>query len=176
VTSPLSPEPAPDGTSRFDRIAARVENAALALAMALLAGIAGTQLILRSVFDTTLLWADELLRILVLWLAILGATAAARTDRHLRVDVFSRLLPVRGRELLSAAASLVALGVAGLFAYEAARFTHQAYTFQDTALGGVPQWPFLTILPLGLAVIAACYLRNAWRHLRRALAGEAQAR
>lgn len=163
--------------TRFDAIAARIENAALVVAMALLVGLAGLQLILRSVFATSLLWADELLRILVLWLAVLGAIAAARTDRHLRIDVVLRLLPPRARELTACVASLVVVGVAGLFAYEAARFTQQAWEFEDTVLGGLaPQWPFLLIMPVGLALIAGCYLRNAWRHLRRALGREPVAR
>jgi TRAP-type C4-dicarboxylate transport system permease small subunit len=157
--------------TRFDRIAGHIENAALTVTMAFLVGLAGTQLVLRSGFDTTLLWADELLRILVLWLTLLGAIVAARTDRHLRIDVIHKLLPPRGRELLGCIASLVVVGVAGLFAWEAVRFTHQAYTFEDTVLGGVPQWPFLLILPVGVGLIALYYLRNAWRHFSRALSG-----
>jgi TRAP-type C4-dicarboxylate transport system permease small subunit len=163
--------------TRFDAVAARLEKGALVVAMALLVGIAALQLVLRSVFAMSLLWADELLRILVLWLAVLGAIAAARTDRHLRIDVVPRLLPPRGHELTACAASLVVVGVAGLFAYEAARFMQQAWAFEDTVLGGLaPQWPLLLIMPVGLGLIAGYYLRNAWRHLRRALGREPPAR
>jgi TRAP-type C4-dicarboxylate transport system permease small subunit len=176
VTTELSTEPAPEPATRLDRIAAHVENAALTITMALLVGIAGLQLILRSVFDTTLLWADEFLRILVLWVALLGAVAAARTDRHLRIDVVHKLLGPRSREAMSSVASLVAAVIAGVIAYEAGRFTAQAYEFGDVVMGGVKQWPFLLIMPVGIGLIALWYLRNAVRHARRALApsGERQ--
>ena len=169
MTTELSPEPTPEPATQLDRIAAHVENAALTGTMAVLVGIAGLQLILRSVFDTTLLWADEFLRILVLWLALLGAVAAARTDRHLRIDVVHKLLPPRPREWMASLASLIASAIAATIAYEAGRFTAQVYSFGDVVMGGVKQWPFLLIMPVGIGFIALWYLRNAWRHARRAL-------
>ena len=36
------------------------------------------QIVLRNVFDSGLLWAESFLRILVLWIAILGAMVATR--------------------------------------------------------------------------------------------------
>jgi TRAP-type transport system small permease protein len=175
VSSSLGPEPASPPTSRFDRIAERIENAALALTMAVLVGISGLQLILRSGFDTTLLWADEFLRIVVLWLALLGAIAAARTDRHLRIDVVYKLLGHRAREGVSSLASLVACVVAALLSYEAVRFTQQAWSYGDTVMGDVKQWPFLLIMPVAFALVSAYYLRNGVRHLLSALRGEAPA-
>jgi TRAP-type transport system small permease protein len=175
VSSSLGPEPTPPPATRFDRIAERVENTALALTMAALVGISGLQLILRSGFDATLLWADEFLRIVVLWLALLGAVAAARTDRHLRIDVVYKLLGFRAREGVSSLASLVACVVAALLCYESARFTHQAYSYADTVMGDVKQWPFLLIMPIAFGLISIYYLRNAVRHLLRALRGEVEA-
>jgi TRAP-type transport system small permease protein len=175
VSTSLGPEPDQQPPTRFDRIAERVENAALALTMAVLVGISGLQLILRSGFDMTLLWADEFLRILVLWLALLGAVAAARTDRHLRIDVVYKLLGYRAREGVSSLASLVAAAVGALIAYEAGRFTVQAYHYGDTVMGNVKQWPLLLIMPAAFGLISAYYLRNAVRHLARALRGEAAA-
>ena len=175
MPSPLNAEPATQPETRFDRIAAQIETAALPLTLAVLVGIAGVQLILRSAFDATLLWADEFLRIVVLWLALLGAIAAARTDRHLRIDVVHKMLHPRLRELTAGAASLVASIVASLLAYEAGRFTAQAYSFGDVIMGDVKQWPFLVIMPTAFALMACYYLRNTWRHVGRAIRDEARA-
>jgi len=172
VTHSLDTEPAPKDTTRFDRIAERIENGALTLTMVALVGVAAVQLILRSVFSSTLVWADEFQRIVVLWLALLGAVAAARTDRHLRIDVVHKLLGPRLRELVSALASFVVVAVASVLAYQAGRFTAQAYSFGDTVMGDVKQWPFLVIMPVAFGLIAAYYLRNAVRQAMRAIAGD----
>ena len=171
MTPTLDTEPVPKYTTRLDRIAERIENGALALTMAVLVGVATVQLVLRSAFSSTLAWADEFQRILVLWLALLGAIAAARTDRHLRIDVVHKLLGLRLREAMSGLASLVAAAVAAVLAYEAGRFTAQAYSFGDVVMGDVKQWPFLVIMPVAFGLIAAFYLRNTVRHARRAVAG-----
>ena len=171
VTHSLDTEPAPKDQTRFDRIAERIENGALALTMAVLVGVATAQLVLRSVFDSTLPWADEFQRIVVLWLALLGAVAAARTDKHLRIDVVHKLLGPRLRELVSAVASLVVVVVASTLSYEAGRFTAQAYSFGDKVMDDVEQWPFLVIMPVAFGLIALYYLRNAAQQAMRAIAG-----
>jgi TRAP-type C4-dicarboxylate transport system permease small subunit len=171
VTHSLDTEPAPKDQTPFDRIAERIENGALVITMAALVGVATVQLVLRSGFSSTLVWADEFQHIAVLWLALLGAIAAARTDKHLRIDVAHKLLGPRLRELTSAVASLVVVVVASVLSYEAGRFTAQAYSFGDTVMGDVKQWPFLVIMPAAFGLIALYYLRNAVRQVMRAIGG-----
>ena len=175
MTTSLSPEPVPEGATRFDRIAERIENGALAITMALLVGVAALQLVLRSAFSMSLFWTGDALRVLVLWLTLLGAIAAARADRHLRIDVVAKLLPHRARELMACAASLVTVGVAALLAYEAGRFAQQTYVAGEKLTGDIVLWPFLLIMPVAFALIGSYYLRNAWRHLGRAVRGAATA-
>ena len=40
--------------------------------------LAASQIVLRNLFDSGLIWADPTLRIMVLWLSLLGAIAATR--------------------------------------------------------------------------------------------------
>ena len=55
--------------------------------------LGGLQIILRNVFHSGLLWADPLMRHIVLWLGCLGAALATTSARHINIDVFSRALP-----------------------------------------------------------------------------------
>ncbi len=80
--------------------------AALALALILLSGL---QIVLR-LLDNGLVWLDPLLRVLVIWVALLGALAAARSDKHISLDIVGRLLS--GRALR--AARMIAFGFAAL--------------------------------------------------------------
>ena len=52
--------------------------------------LAGTQILLRNLFDSGFVWIDPLLRVMVLWLGLLGATVATRQDKHIRIDLLSR--------------------------------------------------------------------------------------
>jgi len=68
----------------------RVEDAALILALASMLVMALAQIVLRNFFDTGLLWAEPFLRILVLWVAMLGGMVATREGRHIAIDAAAR--------------------------------------------------------------------------------------
>ena len=69
--------------------------------------LAALQIVLRYGFDSGIAWADPLLRVLVLWLGLLGALAATRDRRHITIDVLSRMLPARAKAAADAATSRV---------------------------------------------------------------------
>ncbi len=65
---------------RVLRIIHGFEDGLLALMVAAMIFLAGSQILLRNLFDTGFAWADPVLRLLVLWVGLLGALAASRTD------------------------------------------------------------------------------------------------
>ena len=50
------------------------------------------QIILRNVFSSGLVWADPLLKIMVLWLGMFGALYATRKRRHIKIDILKHYL------------------------------------------------------------------------------------
>jgi TRAP-type C4-dicarboxylate transport system permease small subunit len=58
--------------------------------------LAFAQIVLRNGFDGGIVWADSLLRIMVLWIALIGAVVASRDQRHINIDLISRFLPPLG--------------------------------------------------------------------------------
>ena len=81
--------------SRLDRLGQLLENIALVVMLGGMILLAFGQIVLREVFETGFVWADELIKVMVLWLVMIGAVAASRDDRHIRIDVLSQLLPDR---------------------------------------------------------------------------------
>ncbi|NND64734.1 MAG: TRAP transporter small permease [Gammaproteobacteria bacterium] len=156
--------------TRFDIIAGWVENILLITVLLVMVLVASSQIVLREFFGAGFIWADELLRILVFWLAIVGGMAAARVNRHLRIDALNKLVGARAETAIMIAVSAVVVAVSTLFAWHAVRFVWDAYQFEEQVLGNVPAWPFLTILPFGMFVIALYYLRHAvvaaWRTVK----------
>lgn len=72
------------------------------------------QIFFRFVLDSPLVWSEELVRILVVWMTFLGAAVICWDGRHLSVDVaFVRLPPRlrRGLRVFNTAVALVFLAV-----------------------------------------------------------------
>ena len=71
-------------------------------------GILFAGVVSRYVFDSPLMWTDELANFLFLWLAMLGAVVAFRRDGHMRLTTFvNSLSPERGRWLGTVGALVV---------------------------------------------------------------------
>ncbi|MCH8220487.1 MAG: TRAP transporter small permease subunit [Proteobacteria bacterium] len=70
----------------------RIENGLLVLILTSMILLASTQIFLRNFLSTGFTIGDELLRILVLWLAMLGALAASRDQRHIAIDALTAMI------------------------------------------------------------------------------------
>ena len=136
----------------------RIEDGVLALLLLSLILIAGGQILLRNVFSTGLSWTDEMLRILVLWLAMAGAVAASRGNRHISIDLLSRFLPPRWTGFMTALTSLFTAGICLILSYQSWVFVSVSREFEDLLLGGLPAWPFQIILPIAFVLMTVRYL------------------
>ena len=148
---------------RLDALGRLVENVAL---VALLSGmmlLAVGQIVLREFFNTGFVWADELVKLMVLWLAMVGSVAACRDNRHIRIDLLSHLLPGNAVRLARIVVDLFAAGVAIVIAWHAWRYLGLEIEFEDTVLVDTPAWVAHSIVPLAFALIA-------WRFVVGALA------
>ncbi len=146
----------------------RVEDSLLAGLLGAMILLAGLQILLRNFFDAGLLWVDPLLRILVLWLGLLGAAVATRHDRHIRIDLLSRHLGARAERWLSAVVDQISGWTCLAVAWFSLRWVRLDYADGLTAFGAVPAWLVEAIVPVAFALIG---LRFLLRPLTRALAG-----
>ncbi|MDJ0867360.1 MAG: TRAP transporter small permease [Myxococcota bacterium] len=146
---------APTGTLQ------RVEDVVLSLLLGAMILLAPAQILLRGVLGTGISWVDPLLRVLVLWLGLLGAVAASWEGRHITIDALSRLLPHRARAAAGAVSSLFTAVATAFVAYHGARFVASEYRFESAAFSGLPAWPFESVIPFSFAAIALRYLRLA---------------
>jgi TRAP-type C4-dicarboxylate transport system permease small subunit len=132
----------------------RLEDGALVLLLSAMILIGGAQIVMRNVVGDALAGADETQRLLVLWLAILGAVAASRDRRQLRIDLVSRYLRGRLRLALEAFADLLTAAVAGIIAWHAFAFVSDSFEFGDKLVGGISAGLVQSIIPIGFALIA----------------------
>ncbi len=130
------------------------EDALLAVALTALVGIAALQIGARLLLDLGWNWVEESSRLLVLWIALLGALAATRERRHIAIDLLPRLLPPLGRRIAWILAQLFAAAVSALMAWGSVDFVLLERDGGATAFGSLPVWVSLLILPAGFALIA----------------------
>lgn len=146
---------------RADTAGRWFENTLLIALFAGLLGLSVTQILLRNFFSAGLFWADELVRLLVLWLAVVGAVAAVRERRHIAIDLIVRAMPDVPQRITRSLAALFAAAVSSGFAYQAWRFVMDSRAFEESVLGGWPAWYFQLILPAGFALIAWRFVASA---------------
>jgi len=149
---------------RLERLGTAVEDGVLVLILSVMILLATAQILLRNFFDFGFIWSDELLRLLVLWLAMAGAVAASRKDRHISIAVLDRFLPDGLKRATRLFLDLFTATVCGLLAWYAFAFVRDSYQYGDTLLGNVPAWIPQAVLPLGFGLIT-------WRYLLFALRG-----
>ena len=127
--------------------------------------LASGQIILRNFFDMGFIWIDPLLRVLVLWTGMIGATIASRDNKHIRIDLVCRYLQKRLRLVIQVVVGLFTTAVCSIIAWYGAQWVQMDYQDQLLAFNGLPSWLLELIIPLAFALIALRYLIHSLRWL-----------
>lgn len=135
----------------------RLEDLLLALLLSGMIGMAAAQVILRNLFDSGILWGDSAVRVLVLWVAMIGAMVASRQDEHIRIDIAGRYITGRLRPHLSRIVNLFTCAVLALFAWSSWQFVQFEIEDQTIAFANVPAWMCEIIMPVGAGIMALRY-------------------
>jgi len=158
---------------RLDRLGRAIENLLLCVLLLTMVTLAAWQIVARNLLGGGLLWADEFLKILLLWLGMAGAVAASREGRHIQIDVLSRLLPDRFKVLANLVTDLFTAAVCSLCAWHSGSFVRMEWEFGSTVLGNAPAWIFEAAIPVAFGLIAYRYAVASGRRLLCLYRGEA---
>lgn len=145
-------------SSRFIHYINRAEDGLLVSILSAMVMLAIFQILSRNLFADGVVWIDPLLRVLVLWVGLTGAIVAARTNHHIRIDVFVRYFPVALLPLIERLVYLFTASVCSLITWHAGRFVYSEYEYGTMAFASVPAWLTALIIPVSFALIAARYL------------------
>lgn len=152
---------------RAGRWSSRVETALLALLVMAMVGLAGWQILMRNLGGSGLTWADEALRIMVLWVTMIGAVAACREQRHVSIDALSRYLPRAWQPWIQRVGNAFAAVICAVLAWASWQFLKESVAMDDRLFAGqVPAWSVQLILPLAFGLLTfhyavACLRRQA---------------
>ncbi|MEA2083128.1 MAG: TRAP transporter small permease [Thermodesulfobacteriota bacterium] len=145
-----------DGSITGSTVAALhcVEDIILIGLLVLMIGMAVTQIFLRNFFDSGIIWGDVLIRILVLWIGLVGAMTASRQDKHICIDVVTRYLPERAKHISKSVTQLVTASVCAIVTYYSLEFVRMEVEYGGNAFAAIPVWVCEAVIPAAFAVMA----------------------
>lgn len=140
------------GPASFRWITFAMEQLIATILVALIVSVSAN-VIGRSLLNQSLPWADELARMLFIWLIFIGAAAAFVRYEHIAVDFTVRRLPMRAAYSLYLLQHLLIIGLMGVILWGG--YLVMSRSTGTTAILGVP-WNLINVsLVLCAAFIAA---------------------
>ncbi len=119
------------------------------------------QIALRNLFDTSISWGDPLLRVMVLWIALLGAMAATRANNHIKIDLLSRFLPHHLTRWIRRLTHTFTALICGIIGWHAGRFVQFEREDAVILFSDIPAWTCELIIPVAFAIMAFRFLLQA---------------
>ena len=154
--------------SAWQRVASffnRLEEIVLGSLLSVMVLLGCIQVLSRNILSISLFWVDPLLRHLVLWIALLGASVATRQDRHISIDILSGRLSPKNQSMVFALIHLFSSAVCLLLVPPAIRFVRDEYPAGKILALGIPNWVSESIIPLMLTVLGVRFLAKFWNDL-----------
>ena len=158
--------------ARLDRIGRLLENVALVTLLTSMIVLAFGQIVLREVFETGIIWADELIKLMVLWLAMIGSVAACRDDRHIRIDALSHLLPDWLVNITRLIVDAFAAVVCVVIAWHAWRYLQLEIEFADKVLVDTPAWIAHVVVPMAFILMSYRFILLVLKKAYGMISGE----
>jgi TRAP-type C4-dicarboxylate transport system permease small subunit len=144
----------------------RIEDGLLVGLLLLMILLAATQIFLRNFLDIGLVWADILVRILVLWVGLVGAMAASRKGDHIKIDLISKYLKPKLTRIVMAITDFFTAVVCGLVLFYSIKFIRFEYMDGIVAFGRIPVWFCQAIIPFSFLVMSLRYFAGTILNLQ----------
>jgi len=120
-----------------------------------------SQIVLRNFFDSGIIWIDPLLRVLVLWTGLIGATVASRENKHIRIDLISRFFGKKLHLAIQVFIGLFTSIICAIIAWHGSRWLLMDYQDGLISFANLPSWVLEIIIPVAFGLIAIRYLMHS---------------
>ena len=136
----------------------KIEDGLLICLLMIMIFMAALQIILRNFFNSGILWGDGFVRVLVLWIGLLGAMIASRDNHHISIDLISRYLPKTSKRFTRLMTACFTTTICGIMTGYSFIFVMAEKEGAMTAFASVPAWVCESIIPFAFGVITIRYL------------------
>ena len=157
----------------MSRLLVLLEEGLICLLLMAMATLACLQIILRQFFSGGFLWAEPLLRNLVLWTGMLGAVVATRKGKHIAMDIASFLLPDTFKPWLHLIAQTFSFLVTAVLTWTSIIFVRNESILGGEGLLTIPAWSWGLIFPVAFALMTFHFAAGAVNEVLK-LAGKSR--
>jgi len=139
---------------KIDNAMAMAERVLIIITFSLLILLVSANIVLRNVFGISFQAVLEAAPALVMWLALLGATLAMKSDGHIKLELFLRYFPDRVRRLARRASSLFGLLVSGGLGVA-------SFSFVASEIDMFGAWGYVSLIfPIFFAILTFRFLKR----------------
>ena len=138
----------------------KIENAVAIAVLAVMAVLPLVEIVGRVVVGRGISGSIVIVQNLTLWITLLGAALAARSERLLALSTL-RFLPARLQRPVKIFTSATAVAVGTTLVYAGVDFVQIERAFGDIVAWNIPLWIVLSILPAGFAAITGRLIWHA---------------
>jgi TRAP-type C4-dicarboxylate transport system permease small subunit len=143
----------------------RLEEILLVSLVILMVSLGFLQILFRNLISVGIVWIDPLVRHLVLWIALLGASVATRENRHITIDVLSGRVSPGHYSRIQGAVRLFSALVCLLLVSPAIRFVENDYVAGKTLAFGIPLWLSQAVMPAMMLVLGVRFLLQGLKNV-----------
>jgi len=135
----------------------QMENWILVLILFSMIFIAVMQILLRNFFGFGVIWAETLVKVLVLWTALIGAMVATRQGKHINIDIITRYASEKIKSVVTALVNLLTAIICAIVTYYSVVFVVIEYEDGSPAFANVPNWLCEAIIPIAFFIMGVRY-------------------
>lgn len=103
-------------------------------------------------------WSESFVRLLVLWLTFLGASLLTKENRHIKIDLFSSVLPADWLCIRNLILSITGALVSLIMFLACITYVRMEMAFGGSTFLSMPNWIGQLILPSGFGLILFRFL------------------
>ena len=142
-----------------------IEDYLIVLLLSLVILVSLTQIGMRLFFNSSIIWGDEFIKIIILWLAMIASVSASRSNRHLKIDLIDKFISNKISHFPKIISKLFVSIVCGVVTWHSILYIHLTITFDETVLNGFPAWIAYAIVPLSFFMMSYRYFFQALNHI-----------
>ena len=147
----------------YDEIEAKVLVASLAFTVAIIF----FQIIMRSVFNSSLSWSEELARYVFIWQIWLGMSVGLRDNKHIRVELIFNFVKGKGAKCLNIIASVLCIILCVFLVYYGGKIVLNSFNKNTlSAAMRMPLWIVYMALPFSCLVTGLRYVYQLYEQVK----------
>ncbi len=153
--------------SFIEKLLTWIETGIVVVLLSSMVVLAFLQVVLRNLFSFGFLWADPLLRYMVVWVGFTGAAIATKEEKHLGIDFLNRFLGPRTLQVVKIIVEGFAMVVAYLLMRAAFQFLFEGIMEDEKDLFDLPKRLYFAIIPFGFGFITLHFFIRVISHFYR---------